>query len=618
MIEALTAGRSIPAALLREIAERSDGVPLFIEQLVHTVLESEWVDTRGDHLTLRGGKAAQVVPATLSGSLMARLDRLGPAKRVAQLAATVGREFRYALLEKVGELSPDALRDGLKRLRDAGLVQRSGSPPAETYRFKHALLQETAYQSQLRSDRRITHARVAEALTEHFPRLVEAEPAVAARHYAEARRYDEAATHYHAAGARAAERYANDEAVRHLQLALDALGELPDDAARHQRELAVCLALAPPLIVKLGLGAPHVAALHERIASLCDEAREDLARLPALLYLARYYLRTGAMEETAEVGGSLLRIAREAGIPLMEVIGRLIVSSVEITRQPSSVAIAHLERALEVARSVDLPSPTSALEPDLLAFARATLGVYYSVGGRFDDAIEEALAARARALELAHEPTVILVMALSTVTFARAHAFETAVEWGREALARAEGRGFHTSEAQAHTMAGWARVATGDEKGLEEAEAGLAQAIEIGFRGGLGQYIIATATANRMAGRYARAHELLDLLERTAEATGEVVYAGRASLERAMVHLGEGEPAKAEAALLAALEPFEQYEAPVERLMAATELLRLARGRLDEPAARRRLVAAAAAVEGGSSCLPQQKARALIETTDRR
>jgi class 3 adenylate cyclase/tetratricopeptide (TPR) repeat protein len=615
MIGTLTKGRSLPTTILRRIAERSDGVPLFVEQLVYTVFESELVDDRGDHLAVPPGLESQVVPATLRGSLMARLDRLGTAKRIAQLAATIGREFSYELLEKVAGLTPDALRDGLDRLRQSEIVESRGSPPSETYRFKHALLQETAYQSQLHSDRRTTHARVADAMTRHFPESVASEPDLVAHHYAEAKQFDPAASHYQAAGSRAAERFANDEATRYLRLALDALAELPDDDARRERELSIALAMAPPLTMKQGLDHADVTALHERIASMCSAAGEGVAQLPALLYLSRYHLRRGAAEESTEVGSSILRIAQAAEIPLMEVVGRVIVGSAEVTRSPSSEAIAHLERALEVARSVDLPPATSALEPDLLAFVHATMGVSYAVGGRLDDALEHAQAARARAEAIDHEATTIFVLGLSTVTLSLMTAYETVIEWGREALERAEGRGFYTSEAQARTMVGWARVATGDEAGLEEAEAGLGQAIHMGFRAGLGHYVFAAATANRLAARHERAHELLNQIEEIMEATGEKIFAGRIRRERAMVYIGEGRTAQAEAELFASLALLERDEAPVERLMAATELFRLARGRGGEREARTRLKEIAAATPGGDGFRPQKAARELLEAT---
>ena len=620
MIDALSKGRHLPSELSRQIAQRSDGVPYFIEELTRAIFESDLISDRGDRFEPGRGLADTTdlaIPTTLQGSLMARLDRLGPAKRIAQLGATLGREFSYELIEKVGELHPASLRDGLVQLVEAEILSRRGELPHETYRFKHALLQDTAYQSQLRSDRSATHARVAAALESHFSARVVSEPAVMAHHCAEAGLYDQAATHYQAAGTLAVSRYANDEAMRYLRLAQAALGHLPEDDARHQRELSVRLAMAPPLIATRSLGDAEVEQLHQQIASLCSQLGEGAAQLPGLLYLSRYHHRRGAIKKGVRLGESILHIAQEADIPLMEVVARLIIGSCKITTAPLASAIADLERALEVAKSIDLPPATSPLEPELLAFIHATLGVALAIGGRPDEAAAQARAARARALAEQHEPTRIHVMALSTITLNLFEDFEETLEWGREALALAEGRGFRTAEAQARTNVGWARVALGDLAGLEDVEAGLAHAEEVGFLGGLCEYVEAAAEANRLAGRYERALELLDRGREIYQTTGEVIFEGRGRRVRGMIHVVRGEREMAEAELSRALEILSPLGAQVECLTVATELLRLVRGRDDEPAARQRLADLYAGLRGGREYRPLREAKALLDETAR-
>ncbi len=614
MIEAMWDGRDPPLELSRQIAERSDGVPFFIEELTRAILESDL----GDRVARGVADAIRLaIPTTLQGSLMARLDRLGPTKRVAQLGATLGREFSYELIEKVGELSPASLRKGLAQLVDAKILSRSGEPPHETYRFKHALLQDTAYQSQLRSDRSVIHARVASALERHFSARVISEPAVMAQHCAEAGLYDPAATHYQAAGALAVSRYANDEATHYLRLAHAALRHLAEGVTRRQRELAVLLAMAPPLIATRSLGHAEVEELHEQIASLCSLLGEGAAQLPALLYLSRYHHRRGAIDKAIRMGESILHIAQQARIPLMEVVARLIIGSCEITTAPLPSAIAHLERALEVARSIELPPATSPLEPDLLAFLQATLGVALAIGGRPDEAAALARAARERALSEQHEPTRIHVLALSTITLNLFEDFEETLLWGREALALGDGRGFHTAEAQARTNVGWARVALDDAAGLDDVEAGLSHAAKAGFLGGLCEYLGAAAEACRLAGRDERAVELLERSREIYEKTGEVIFEGRGRRIHGMIHVARGEPEMGEAELLRALEIFSAHGARVECLTIATELLRLAQGRDDEPAARQRLADLYAGLQGGHEYRPLRRARALLAETAR-
>ncbi len=372
--------------------------------------------------------------------------------------------------------------------------------------------------------------------------------------------------------------------------------------------------MAPPLIATRSLGHPEVEQLHEQIASLCSLLGEGAAQLPALLYLSRYHHRRGAIDKAVQMGESILHIAQQARIPLMEVVARLIIGSCEITTAPLPSAIADLERALEIAKSIELPPATSLLEPELLAFLHATLGVALAIGGRPDEAAAQARAARARALSEQHEPTRIHVMALSTITLNLFEAFEETLVWGREALALAEGRGFHTADAQARTNIGWARVALGDLAGLEDVEAGLSLAEKAGFLGGLGEYVEAAAEANRLAGRNQRAVELLDRGREIYEKTGETIFEARGRRIRGMIHVAQGEQEKAEAELLRAFEIFTGLGARVECLTVATELLRLAQGRGDEPAARQRLADLYASFQGGREYRPLREARALLET----
>ena len=208
-------------------------------------------------------------------------------------------------------------------------------------------------------------------------------------------------------------------------------------------------------------------------------------------------------------------------------------------------------------------------------------------------------------------------MALSTITLNLFEDFQETLEWGREALTLAEGRGFRTAEAQARTNIGWARVALGDLAGLEDVEAGLSHAEEVGFLGGLCEYVEAAAEANRLAGRHERALELLDRGREIYQTTGEAIFEGRGRRVRGMIHVMRGEREMAEAELSRALEILSALGAQVECLTVATELLRLVRGRKDEPAARQRLADLYAGFPGGREYRPLRAAEALLDETAR-
>jgi predicted ATPase len=186
MVERLTRGKALPSAVLEQIVTKTDGVPLFVEELTKMVLESSLLRVEGEHYALTGPLPSLAIPTTLHDSLMARLDRLATVKGIAQLGATIGRQFSYTLLQAVSPLEETALQHALAQLVEAELLYQQGLPPQASYRFKHALIQEVAYQSLLRSTRQQYHQQIAQALEAQFPETVEAQPELVAHHYTEA------------------------------------------------------------------------------------------------------------------------------------------------------------------------------------------------------------------------------------------------------------------------------------------------------------------------------------------------------------------------------------------------------------------------------------------------
>ena len=254
MVERLAGNAALlPPDVIAEIVERTDGVPLFVEEMTKAVLEAG--AERGGEIAASVPWAGLGVPATLQASLMARLDRLGPAaKGVAQIGAAIGREFSYELAASVGELAEERLQDALQRLVDAGLVFQRGTPPEAAYLFKHALVQDTAYGTLLRGPRRQLHARIAEALTAHYPELMDSQPELFAQHYAEAGLVEKSVACWGKAGHRSAARSAMAEAAAQFRKALDQLALLPDTAERQRQELEFCSALGAVLLCRQRLG----------------------------------------------------------------------------------------------------------------------------------------------------------------------------------------------------------------------------------------------------------------------------------------------------------------------------------------------------------------------------
>ena len=273
LLDGVTGNKPLPAHIRRDIVERTDGIPLFVEEMTKAVLEAE---SEGDAQQTAAAvpPPALAVPASLHASLMARLDRLGPAKEVAQIGAVIGREFSHALLAVVTRKSEAELQSTLDRLIKAGLLFRQGAPPHATYLFKHALVRDVAYGSLLRDQRQQLHGRIADVLAEHFQTTVEAEPEVLANHYREAGMADAASTYFERAADRAAARSAYVEAAAHYRAAIEEADRISHKDERTRRALTLLLKLGPAIAVTIGDWKPEVEAVYRRAHDLgrdvCD------------------------------------------------------------------------------------------------------------------------------------------------------------------------------------------------------------------------------------------------------------------------------------------------------------------------------------------------------------
>ena len=311
MIERVTDGKALPAQIMQDIAAKTDGVPLFVEELTKTVLESDMLRLVDDHYELTGPLSALAIPVTLHDSLMARLDRLLLAKEVAQLGATVGREFSYALLHATALLAEETLQAGLRQLVQAELVYQRGYPPDAQYTFKHALIQDTAYQSLLKSVRQQYHRQLAEVLEQQFAERVIAQPELLAHHYTEAHLIEQALPYWLQAGQQATQRFANTEAIQHLNQGFTLLQTLPDSPERARYELPFHLALSTPLAATTGFAAPDLGPNMERAYELCQQIGEPTARFGVLTFLWAFHtIGQSPLQTGREVAEQMLGLAQ--------------------------------------------------------------------------------------------------------------------------------------------------------------------------------------------------------------------------------------------------------------------------------------------------------------------
>ncbi len=312
-----TAGKALPDEVVMHIAIRTDGVPLFVEELTRTVLESGLLRDEGDRYALDRPIPPFAIRPSLHASLLARLDRLGPtAKEIAQIGAAIGRDFVYELLAAVAQRAEAELRDALSRLVDAGLVFQRGVPPDAVYLFKHALVQDAAYGTLLRSPRRQLHARIAAALEAHSPELTDTQPELFAQHYAEAGLVEKSVAYSEKAGRRSAARSAMAEAAAQFHKGLDQLVLLLDTPERQRQELELRNALGAVLLAVRGQAAPETGHAYARARELWEQLNSPSEFFDIPYGQSRYHMFRGELDLALSLDEDLLGLSCRRTIPL--------------------------------------------------------------------------------------------------------------------------------------------------------------------------------------------------------------------------------------------------------------------------------------------------------------
>jgi len=321
LVDKVTEGRSLPPEVLAEILSHTDGVPLFVEELTKSVLESGLLRQAGDQYTLQAPLGALAIPTSLRDSLAARLDRLAPVKEIAQIGACIGREFSYELLARISPLSGEDLEAGLERLAEAGLVTRRGSPPTASYTFKHALMQDAAYDSLLKSRRNHLHGLLAHVLKTEFADRVSHEPEWLAHHYTQAGDLAAAIPLWRKAGELAIARVALLEAVAHFQKGLGLIEQLPLSAERDRLELTIREQLNAAWAGLRGWAAAEIHANTVKILRLAESQGNTQSLLLGLWWIWTNTITQGRIEESRPWAERLLVETRESGDADVRVFG---------------------------------------------------------------------------------------------------------------------------------------------------------------------------------------------------------------------------------------------------------------------------------------------------------
>jgi class 3 adenylate cyclase len=409
MVDRVTGGKALPAEVLEQIVAKTDGVPLFVEELTKTVLESGLLREEAGAYVLASALTPLAIPSTLQDSLMARLDRLTPVRETAQIGATIGREFSFRLLEAVSPIQGAALQDALNQLMAAELIHGRGAPSEASYIFKHALVQDTAYASLLRGRRQRIHADIAKALVERFADQIEAAPATIAHHYTEAGLYEPAAHYWLKAAELAHARYDNAEAERHSEAGLALIARCPIGPDRQSLELALQLACYHALRPLKGYNAPAtVAALTLAQRLLDDGAGTDGQRFSVTPALWAADLAGARMDSALGLARQMVEFGDRKNKPIYLLVGYRFLGATQIVMGQHREALENLQRA-EPFRNPELHKLTSQRfgdDPSLAVLCYKTWALLLL--GSVAEAAHLGERVRAEITNHGHAPTVVM------------------------------------------------------------------------------------------------------------------------------------------------------------------------------------------------------------------
>jgi predicted ATPase len=576
LVAQIAGGKALPNQVIDQIADRTDGVPLFIEELTKSVLESGLLREEQDRYVLDGALAPFAIPTSLHDSLLARLDRLASVRRVAQIGATIGRQFSYDLLRAVSHLPEDELQAALARIVASELVFQRGTPPDAVYTFKHALVQDSAHDSLLRSSRRRLHAQIATALETHSPELMQSQPEVFAQHYAEAGLVEKSVACWGKAGHRSAARSAMAEAAAQLQKGLDLLALLPDDPKRQRQELEFRSALGAVLHTVNGIAAPETGRAHAHARELWEKMGSPSEFLGVPYAQSAYHLYRGEFDLAQRLNRDLLRLSRQRNDSAGLVLGHYYSGLNLVLAGRFSAARSHLKAVLALYNPISHGSLAhqAGIHPQVLS--QAWLGVVFCCLGFPDQAAAQCNAAIAEARRVAHPPSLAGSLAVGARLLLLVGDNAALSERADELVAVATEQGFPLWRAQGAIYRGWAKVKNGDVTvGMSRVRGGTTAYRATGAELNLPHYTAVLAAACEIAGQIDQAATLLNDALQIAERTGECWQAAELNRHKGRLLLRQGQAEAAEDLYRKALSIAQEQGAKLWGLRAAASLARL-------------------------------------------
>ena len=572
LVERVT-DKALPGVLVEQIIAKTDGVPLFIEELTKAVIESDIVTDASNRYELSGAVDSLAIPDTLHDALMARLDKLIPVKEVAQVGAAIGREFSHQLIALLSPMSEIDLNNALDKLVASELVFRRGTPPQAIYIFKHALVQDAAYNSMLKRDRLDLHKKIAETLAANFPAIAETEPEILAHHYTRAEIADAAVPKWLAAGQLALSRFAPTEALGHLGSGLRLINRLAESRDRDRLELALHMATAAAYNATQGWASDHTKATYDRALPIIKRLGNDESTFDTMIGIYYFYNVRGQMDQGAPIIVDAVNYADRQGSAANKLVAYQAYGQNTLYRGEFSKAVDCLEMSMSVYDRAKHAALANVWGTDFYASDLAWLGSVYWLVGRPDQASLAVERAREHAQSMQQAHTEAWVESICSLARLLQGELDLAVETAISACEKASAIDFKVMECIARAVLGAAHILQGaNSLGISELESGLAS-----FQGlGGGCYVpwfnSILAFGYAKDGRFDDAQRLLDGAGRQAELGGEIWSDPLISEMRGKVSLLKGERPQAIDHFTTGLETAHNLASPSLALRLATNL----------------------------------------------
>ena len=579
LVERVAGGRTLPKELVDEILARTDGVPLFIEELTKTVLESELLQERDGRFVLQRPLPQLAIPTTLQASLMARLDRLAAVREVAQIGAVAGRDFHFELLNAVAGLSKEILEEALEQLVRSELVFRRGEIPHAIYSFKHTLVRDAAYASLLKSRRARLHAAIADAFEQRFPEIVQTQPETLAHHLTEAGKIEKAIGYWLQAGKNEALRSANLEAMAHLQRGIEVTGHLPAGEAKDRAELDLLLVLGPCLIATQGPAAHNAVATFARARELCERLGQPPEYLQVIFWLATASVVRGELPQALDAIAGLPSAAEARGN--QPALLNVIRGQAMIYMFMGKIVEARetLERAAQLFSTMDEANRTAARTAGQDAgVSILVLRAWVSwIVGQADEAVSQMTAALERADVVRHAHTYAYAWYYASVLHALRGEPAIAQDYADRCLAISEQHGFRHWHGLCHAIRGTCAALLDASAGhLEDVKTSLAEYQRAGYQVGLTVQFVLLVSALLLRNQTEAALEVIDQGLSIVTHNSERFFEAEMYRLKARALLTRGAPETELTSLLEqALRTARSQQAHSLELRAATDLARL-------------------------------------------